>query len=315
MDTLTIADTTFYKDVMEGLSKEKKTLSSKYFYDEIGDGISQEIMAMPSYYLTNSEQEILENQSEEILKLIPDTGFSVLELGAGDGQKTKHFLKASTLNKAVTYRPVDISANVLEINKENVSSFVPDLKIRPICDDYFRALSLPDTLLDRRLVLFMGSNIGNYTKKEAVDFLIRVTSEMLSGDYLLIGIDLKKDPSVILDAYDDPEGITARFNMNLLRRINKELEANFDTTKFKHYASYNPANGECASFVISLENQEVRIGDKEFSFTKGEEIHMEISMKYSLQEIRELAVSIGLQICETFQDEKGFYSLSLMKKA
>lgn len=213
-------NTTFYKDIIEGLSKPQKTLSSKYFYDDAGDKIFQEIMQMEEYYLPKCELEILNQQTEKIVNSVGFDSFDIVGLGAGDGSKTKHFLKRITdLNKKVVYYPLDISADVLETNKKNITKHIPSIEMYPIAGDYFETL---DRLVhdNPKIILFLGSTIGNYDNENAELFMKKIYDMMDERDILMVSFDLKKNPHKILAAYNDANGITKRFNLNLLKRIN-----------------------------------------------------------------------------------------------
>lgn len=303
----------FLKDTLSSLSSTPKTLSSRYFYDAIGDGIFQEIMQMKEYYLPACELEIIKNKTKDIAEEIESEEIDVIELGAGDGTKTVYFLKAlMDVGKEITYIPLDISDNVLKINKEHISSQLPGLKIEPIAGDYFETMKALKERNNPKLVLFMGSNIGNFKDEKAVDFLKLVKSYMTAGDALLVGADLKKNPKTILAAYNDQAGITKRFNLNLLTRMNRELGANFVVKNFDHYAFYDPASGTTYSYIVSLEKQDVNIADKTFHFEKNECIHTEVSQKYGIADLEKLSSDVGFKKFTPFLDNKGWFCLGLM---
>lgn len=298
--------------MLTGLSSEPKTLSSKYFYDDEGDKIFQEIMEMEEYYLPQCELEIIDNSTVSIAKQIPSTEIDIIELGAGDGVKTVHFLKELMIaGKKVKYVPLDISASVLETNKFNILQELPELNIEPIAGDYFETMTQLESRNTPKLVLFLGSNIGNFKGQRGVDFLHHVREHMVKGDQLLIGADLKKNPKTILAAYNDKNGITARFNLNLLKRMNRELNANFDLNQFEHYPYYNPVSGTCYSYLVSLQEQNVSIGEESIRFEKNECIHTEVSQKYDLSDLEELTSLSGFTSFIPFQDKKEWYCLGL----
>lgn len=307
----------FAQDVIEGLTATPKKLPSKYFYDEKGDRLFQQIMNLDEYYLTKSEYEILDTYKSQLLSLFSDQTdqFNVVEFGAGDGYKTKvllkHFLQAQANFK---YVPIDISGNVLKILESSLKEEMPTLEVKYIEDHYFKALKKLEKNGTRNVVLFLGSNIGNFTGDQAYEFLNGLYEGLHEGDLLLIGFDLKKDPSVILKAYDDSEGITRAFNFNLLDRINKELDADFDLSKFKHFPSYNPQSGTTESFLISKERQSVQIGDHKIDFLPWESIHMEISQKYSMPDVASMALRSGFTIAQNFYDEKSYFVNSVWRK-
>ncbi|MGR3810632.1 L-histidine N(alpha)-methyltransferase [Jiulongibacter sp. NS-SX5] len=307
-------DNPFLEDMLAGLQRQPKTLSSKYFYDKEGDKIFQEIMNMESYYLPSCELEIIEQKTEDIAKQIGSTELDVIELGAGDGVKTVKLIQGLlAAGKKVNYVPLDISPDVLETNKSNILKQLPQLSIEPIAGDYFKTMQKLSGRTKPKLILFLGSNIGNFKGQSGVDFLTLVKKHTTAEDYLLLGADLKKDPEIILKAYNDPEGITARFNLNLLHRMNKELNANFDLANFKHYPYYNPISGTCYSYLISLKDQKVEIADSTIFFQKNEPLHTEVSQKYSLQDLEELILAAGFNGIESFLDTKEWFSLSLIR--
>jgi L-histidine N-alpha-methyltransferase len=305
----------FLKDVIQGLQKSQKSLPSKYFYDEEGSRIFQKIMALEEYYLPECEVEILRESSADILKELPFSDLDIIELGAGDGSKTVIMLEEAKLKfNKLTYLPMDISPEILEVNKELVQKQIPDLKVEPVAGDYLHTLDLLKERTNPRLVLFMGSNIGNFPNGKALEFIQFVNDFLRPGDFFLMGVDLKKNPHVIRAAYNDREGVTKQFNLNLLNRINRELNADFNIEAFEHYGVYNPLTGSALSFLVSLEEQKVKIGEMEISFNKYETIHTEISQKYSLKELDKIASQTGFSWDRHFTDRRGYFSLSLMRK-
>ncbi len=307
----------FAKDVDTGLSAEPKYLSSRYFYDAKGDELFEQIMEMPEYYLTKCEYEIFQQQKEQILEAIdPGSKFNLVELGAGNGYKTKlllkHFVKQE-INFA--YYPVDISGNVLDTLKKNLTIEIPALKVNTLHHEYFAALEHLNKLNDSpKVILFLGSNIGNFTPERANSFFRRLREVMKQGDLLLMGIDLKKDPRTILKAYNDDAGITRAFNLNLLERINRELGGNFVVDNFDHYPNYDPFTGEARSYIMSTVEHEVHISalDKTFHFDHSEPIHTEVSRKYSLKDINELAQRTGFVVRQYFTDSREYFVDVLM---
>ncbi|HAD96082.1 MAG TPA: L-histidine N(alpha)-methyltransferase [Cryomorphaceae bacterium] len=309
----------FATDVDQGLSSNPKTLPSRYFYDARGDKLFQDIMRMPEYYLTDCEYEILNLQKNDILQAVQkDRKFNLVELGAGDGYKTKlllqHFLEQGV---DFEYFPVDISHDVLLELENSLKKQFPTLKVTPLNYEYFEALErLNDLDHSPKVILFLGSNIGNFSPERAHSFFAKLNHTMQAGDALLSGIDLKKDPRTILMAYNDPTGITKAFNMNLLHRMNRELGANFVVENFDHYPTYDPFTGEARSYLMSTVDQEVYIAtlDKTFSFAHSEPVHTEISRKYSLNEINELASQAGFNVQKHFTDSKGYFVDTLWRK-
>ncbi|EMR03346.1 L-histidine N(alpha)-methyltransferase [Cesiribacter andamanensis] len=310
----------FAWDVRQGLSASPKQLSSKYFYDKQGDALFQAIMHMPEYYLTRSEYEILDMHKERLLQLFcNDSGrFNLIEFGAGDGLKTKLLLRHFT-GAGIDFRyiPIDISQNVLETLTADLRQSIPGLQVEGICDDYFRALHQLGQTSDRRnVVLFMGSNIGNFSEPQALDFLSRLSSELNPHDLILIGFDLKKDPGQILAAYNDRAGITRAFNLNLLQRINGELGGEFDLDQWEHYPLYDPISGEARSYLMSRRAQQVYIEalDETYQFAAWEPIHVEISRKYDLAAIGHYASNTNFRLVEHFFDCRHYFVDSLWEK-
>lgn len=311
----------FASDVLAGLSAAPKHLSSKYFYDDEGSRLFQEIMKLPEYYLTRSELEIFQTQYDEIFRSFVNgsDALDLIELGAGDGSKTavlvSHFLDRGA---DITYSPIDISQEALDVLSKKFTREFPKLKMETRKGDYFKILeSLKNGGGRRKVLLFLGSNIGNFTREQSVDFFRSLRSVMNDDDLLFVGFDLQKDPHVIVRAYDDSAGVTAEFNLNLLRRINRELGADFDLNKWSHYAIYRPVECAARSFLISREKQSVFINalNRSFEFEQWEAVFMEISQKYSLRLIEELALESGFEIKRNFFDSKNYYCDSLWKIA
>lgn len=306
----------FHKDVREGLLGSPKSLKSKYFYDQKGDELFQQIMTLPEYYLTDSELEILESKKEKILDMIPSgESFQFIDLGAGDAFKTKELLKFFMDEKVTfTYVPVDISESAIRKVTGELRAEIPGIDIQGINKDYLKAL---DSLsINRKIILFLGASIGNFSSKETLRFLKEISSGMDDEDLFIIGFDLRKDPDIILAAYNDNRGVTKKFNLNLLSRINRELGANFDVNAFEHSPHYDPESGEAKSALVSKKDQIVKIRALEITveLEAGERIHTEISRKYSLKEIEELAEASGFQIVEHLLDSRTYFTDSVWKK-
>lgn len=306
----------FEKDIDQGLSAKPKYLPSKYFYDKKGDLIFQKIMNMEEYYLTDCEYEIFQTHKAEILHTIDHSKpFRLVEFGAGDGYKTKvllkHFLEEGA---SFTYSPIDISENVIDILRTDLEKKLPDLKVEGIVDDYFSALKkLSGNESTRKVILFLGSNIGNFKHEKAIEFLKELYNSLNPDDILITGFDLKKDPEVVLAAYNDKKGITESFNLNLLDRINKELGGNVQKDHFKHYPIYNPETGKTKSFLISKKKQEIKLNknNKSYLFEKWEPVFMEVSQKYDLDMIHDLANRSGFDIHHHLYDTKRYYLVSI----
>lgn len=301
----------FREDVLEGLKNSPKRLSSKYFYDETGDRLFQEIMAMPEYYLTQCELDIFQNKTADLARLIiPENApFDLIELGAGDAMKST-FLLQHLVEKGTdfTYMPIDISGHILTELNEKLNQKLPALEIVSLEGEYFEMLQKAASLSSRRkVILFLGSNIGNMKIEEANQFCFDLNRNLTPGDRVLIGFDLKKNPHTILNAYNDSTGITAAFNLNLLTRINTELDGNFNLDLFQHYQTYDPISGACRSFLVSLKNQTVTIGSDLISFEENELIDMEISQKFSAENIEELREKSGFKKAGEIKDSKKWF--------
>lgn len=315
---LTVYRNQFLQDVIEGLTGSPKRLDAKYFYDANGDKLFQQIMQCPEYYPTRCEMEILKQQRAAITNtinaLLP--AYDVIELGAGDATKSVYLLqemiKAGT---DFTYYPVDISGSIISELENKLPQTLPGLQVKGLHGEYMRMLNQASALSDKnKLVLFMGANIGNFDPRQALNFCRQLRRQLKEGDLLMIGFDLKKHPAVILDAYNDSQGITRAFNLNLLHRINRELDADFRLRLFDHYASYDPATGACKSYLVSLANQKVRIGNTvTVEFERDECIYMEISQKYTPKEIQQLAFNAGFTPVADFRDTKNWFADCLWK--
>lgn len=304
---------TFRKEVFDGLTDFPKHLSSKYFYDHNGDQLFQDIMAMPEYYLTGCELEIITAYTQAIGELFRDkeNGLDLIELGAGDGKKTKVLLKYMTDEKFnFIYKPIDISQNALKSLRLSLADEIPSLQVDAEVGEYFEVLDRLKSFDKRKkVIMLLGSNLGNLEHPEALTFLTKLGKTLLDEDLLFIGLDQKKDPEVILNAYNDPTGITAAFNKNILVRINRELGGNFDVGKFRHWEAYNPETGTAKSFLVATEAMEVHIKelDRTIHFDAWETIHTEISQKYDEKTVEWLAEEAGLEIVESFTDKRGYY--------
>lgn len=307
-----IEEQKFLEEVLTGLQVAEKSLPSKYFYDKTGDALFQRIMELPEYYPTRCETEILKTQAPTISDLMQQdsNGFDLIELGAGDATKSKLLLR-DFLERGLqfAYMPVDISANVIATLQDSLPKEFSGLKIRGLQGDYFEMLSTVGRQSKRRkLVLFLGGNIGNYTEEEAVGFLKHLQEQLAPGDLLLTGFDLKKHPLTILNAYNDKAGITSAFNMNLLHRMNRELSADFIIENFEHFPTYDPQTGACKSFLISLKQQTVTIGGRhQIEFEANEPVFTEISQKYAKAQITNMAGKTGFkEVCQ-LTDAKGWF--------
>jgi dimethylhistidine N-methyltransferase len=302
----------FFQNVWKGLNASPKYLESKYFYDATGDKIFEEIMECPEYYLTSCEKEIFQLQTAELtdkfLSSLKD--FDLVELGAGSAMKTSFLLKHMVQREIdFTYYPIDISAHVIAGLSKTLPLKIPGLKVHGLNGDYFDMLDELKQISDRnKVVLFLGSSIGNITLEETESFCKQLRSHLLPGDMVLIGFDLKKDASIVLPAYNDKAGITKRFNLNLLQRINKELDADFDTTAFEHSPIYDEITGACKSYLVSSKKQSVRIGEVgRIQFDKDEPVYMEISQKYTVSQTDTFAKNSAFKPVHHFFDTKKWF--------
>jgi dimethylhistidine N-methyltransferase len=320
IDETTVLINQLKKEVDEGLSNVEKSLPSKYFYDKTGDALFIKIMHLPEYYVTRSEHEIFKTQSEtiiEALQLKPDTYFDLIELGAGDGLKTKELLRELDQgNYRLDYMPVDISQNALDNLEVDLNNELPRLSINKKQGDYFEVLESLKENQHPKVILFLGSNIGNMSDEIATDFISKLSDNLQKGDKLFLGVDLIKPSSIVLPAYGDSQGITADFNLNLLDRINKELEANFDLEFFEHQPEYKESEGIAKSYLVSTKAQQVYIAqlDKTFFFNEGEKILMEISRKYNDTILNSILSKTDFVIKDKITDSKGYFANYILER-
>jgi len=309
----------FADDVRAGLSASPKCLQPKYFYDDLGSKLFEAICYLPEYYLTRAEREILARYADEIIQTIAGRA-RLIELGSGSAEKTRYLIDALLARQGeLLYIPVDISSVSLEASGPELLKVYPCLRIDAYCGDYFAALRALATAGpgnesgDRTIALFLGSNIGNFDPQESRTFLRAVRRVLRPQDALLIGADLKKSADVLVPAYDDGLGVTAAFNLNLLTRINRELDGDFDIKKFAHRARYNDAQGRMEMHLLSCARQTVRLRaiDLDISFEEGETIHTENSYKFDLEQLRELARDTGFALEQTWSDGAHRFSFNL----
>jgi dimethylhistidine N-methyltransferase len=306
---------TFALDVLMGLSSEKKFLSSKYFYDKNGSELFAKITDEQDYYPTDCEFDIFKTHKTEIAHFLKGDSFNLIELGAGDGRKTKILLEEFINQKLdFEYVPVDISESAVANLSENLAKDFPDLVTNGLVGEYMSSLEwLKNNSNRKNVILFLGSNIGNFSMTQSMVFLRTVWANLNHKDVMLIGFDLKKDIDVLLRAYNDSAGVTAAFNLNLLNRINRELGGNFNLNKFQHFGTFHPGHGAMESYLVSLADQRVYIKEleKEFSFKAFEAVHTEYSYKYLQKDIEFLAKETGFNIRFNFNDSKKYYIDSL----
>lgn len=302
----------FENHVREGLTTFPKFLSSKYIYDEKGDALFQQIMGLPEYYLTNAEYNIIETHKTELAQLFKnEQGFDLIELGAGDGKKTKVLLEELVAQKRTfTYIPIDISQNAIDKLAASLLKKWPAMDIQGEQGTYFQVLERLAQYNKRpKLVMVLGSNIGNFKHRDAIDFLRKLGDCMAAQDLLFMGFDQKKDPIRIQNAYADSQGVTQEFNRNLLHRINTEMHANFPVNDFEHWEAYDPETGTAKSYVFATRPCEVHIKklDLTIHFKKWETIHTEISQKYDDDVVTWLAGEAALKINHIFEDDQQLY--------
>ena len=302
----------------QGLSQTPKTLSSKYFYDAAGSQLFQQIMTLPEYYPTRTELAIFTEQGTVIAQALragagASQPLAVVELGAGDGLKTKLLLRALLAQSAapLTYVPVDISPSALAELVATLHRELPTLPTAPLAAEYNAALATLAARPEAKAVLFVGSNIGNFEPAEQRAFLQALAAPLGPADRLLVGFDLRKDPRRVRAAYDDAQSVTAEFNLNLLRRFNAELGADFELEHWQHFPDYDPSTGAMRSWLVSRRAQTVRVAalpGQAFDFAAWEAIHTENSFKFTLPQIAELAAGAGLRVVEVFQDAAGDFA-------
>ncbi len=304
----------FLKDVDDGLSQSEKRLPSKYFYNKKGDELFIKIMDMPEYYLTRSEMEIFSEQTQALIEsfqLNKSDYFELIELGAGDGTKTQKLLQGLTdQGHDYDYMPIDISKHVLNQLEQSLKQVLPTVSVTPRQGDYFDILESLKHRQHPKVILFLGSNIGNMPDDIASDFLYRLGENLHKNDKVLIGADLIKPANIIMPAYNDSNGITREFNINLLRRINHELGANFNIEGFEHAPEYDEDDGIATSYLKSKYNQDVSINaiGKTYQFTAGEKIQTEISRKYNDAILENILSKTDFRITNKFTDNKGYFS-------
>jgi dimethylhistidine N-methyltransferase len=298
----------FKEEVFSGLSAQPKVLEPKFFYDEEGSRLFEQICEVPEYYPTRTEMAILESNAREMRNAIGDNPL-LIEFGSGNSQKIRLLLDQL---KPAGYIAIEISREQLLLACDELSAIYPRLSITAICADYCQQILLPQ--LDsgsnaRRTAFFPGSTIGNFAPAAAIRFLTNVRQTVGPSGGLLIGVDMKKDRKLLNAAYNDEAGVTAAFNVNLLRRMNSELGADFDLESFNHHAFYNDALGRIEMHLVSQCKQQVRIGDKVFRFAKGESIHTENSYKYTIDEFRSMAAQAGFGLGKTWVDKDSLFSV------
>jgi L-histidine N-alpha-methyltransferase len=310
------ASTPIAVEVFTGLTGEPKTLSPWLFYDEAGSRLFEEITELPEYYVTRTERRILAEHADEIISAAAGgRDLSMIELGAGTATKTGLLLNAAVrLQGGVTYYPIDVSQTALDEARSRLEAELPEVTVEPIVADYTEGMRQNSTVQSgRRLVLYIGSSIGNFSPEDAVEVLRGVRSQLSPGDCLLLGTDMVKDAQTLHAAYDDAAGVTARFNMNVLTRINRELEGNFDLRLFRHQARWNARESRVEMHLESLLPQKVAIRalDLEVRFLPDETIHTENSYKFTDESVLELLTRAGFRLRQQWSDAGKWFTVYL----
>ena len=296
-------------EVITGLSLPQKTLPAKLLYDKKGSEIFEEICRLPSYYPTQTEMKILKENAAEMVKLIGEDSL-IIEPGSGAAEKVRILM--AEMKGQIRYVPIEISREILLRTSRELIEEYDGIQIFPVCGDFTKDLSLPvsvDQQRGKKVIFFPGSTIGNLDPEEARDFLKNASMLIGKGGGVLIGVDLKKDPKILRLAYNDPEGVTAAFNLNLLERLNREVDAAFVTRNFRHEARYNQEKGRIEMHLESLLPQLVRVNQTVFRFLEGETIHTENSYKYTVPEFSELGRRAGITLKKQWQDADSLFSV------
>jgi len=304
----------FLSSLVEGLSAPRKSLPCKFFYDKRGSALFDQICELPEYYVTRTENALLRDVSAEIAELA-GPGVHLIEFGSGSSRKIRTLL--DSLARPAAYTAIDISRQHLLESTQAVAADYPSVAVSAVCADYTRPLGLPGleaALENRPLVFFPGSSIGNFSRPDARDFLANIATMLRpTGGDLLIGIDLKKDVAILEAAYNDAAGVTAAFNLNLLARANSELGADFELAAFRHQAIYNTEEGRIEMYLFSTRAQQVTVGEHVFQFADGEAIHTENSYKYTVEEVRALAISAGFQRSASWVDPDRLFGIHYLR--
>ena len=298
------------RDVREGLRKTPKQLSPKYFYDERGSELFEQITHLPEYYLTRAERRLLEHRITEIVRDVRPC--SLVELGAGSATKTRIILDEMRSNgSAECYVPVDVSKDFLEATAVQLRADYPDVDIKPVVSDITEPFTLPP-LASPTLVAFLGSTIGNFPRDPAIRLLSHIAGEMSPTDRFLLGADLIKDAAIINHAYNDSRGVTAAFNLNILERLNRELNADFPIADYEHHAFYSSENHRVEMHLIATKAHRVTIPEiGEISLAKGESIRTELSYKYDKPMLEDILTASGLRLEKWMPADDGSFALAL----
>jgi dimethylhistidine N-methyltransferase len=298
-------------DILAGLTAPQKRISPKYLYDQRGSELFDQICELPEYYPTRTELALMQEHMPEIASLVGPRA-AVIEFGAGSNQKVRLLL--DHLDEPAAYVPVDISPDYLLEQAQELAEDYPNVHVQPVFADFTKPFALPEHPVEpeRNLVFVPGSTIGNFTRRRALELLDVMVAEAKSGGALLIGVDLKKDPDVLHAAYNDSQGVTAAFNLNLLARLNRELGANFNVDSFVHEAVYDDAESRIEMRLVSLRQQRVRVAGVDIDFDRGEYIITEYSHKYSLAEFQAMAARAGFEPRQVWVDSAKLFSVHYM---
>ena len=301
----------FLQDVLNGLSEPQKTLPSKWLYDEEGSRLFEAITELPEYYPTRTELQILQQAAPGLAEEI-SPGAALVEFGNGSSLKTRMVLDAAP--QIAVYVPIDISPEALQASAAELRSLYPSLVVAPLAGDFTQAIELPPEAAGRpRTGFFPGSTIGNFAPAEAVEFLKSARRLLMPGAYMLVGVDLVKDPAILVAAYDDAQGVTAAFDLNVLARANRELRADFDLEGFRHEARWNAAESRIEMHLVSLRPQLASVDGARFAFAPGESIHTENSHKYTLERFAALAARAGWRQDRAWTDPDRLFAVVLLK--
>ena len=298
-------------EVLDGLTQAEKSISPKYFYDEHGSQLFDEITSLPEYYLTGTETSIMLDNIAEMVNLVGKQA-SLIEFGSGSSLKTRILLKH--LDELAAYVPVDISAEYLLESAQQIGSEFPDTEVLPVVADFTQAFDLPtpEVMPLRNIVYFPGSTIGNFPHDAALGLLKVMRHEAKENGALLIGVDLQKDPAIIERAYNDSAGVTAAFNVNILRHLNRDYGANFDLDSFSHDARYDPVEGRIVIHLVSAKDQAVCVGDTRIDIAEGEVILTEYSHKYTLDGFADMASKAGFRVEKVWTDSERLFSVQYL---
>jgi len=300
-------------EILSGLSATQKRISPKYFYDERGSQLFDEITQLPEYYLTNTELGIMRDNIDEIVALVGKQA-SLIEFGSGSSLKTRILLEH--LSELAAYVPVDISDEHLHASANEIRDEFPHIDVLPVVADFTQQFQLPSPMVMpvRNVVYFPGSTIGNFEHDMAMELLHVMHHEAGKNGALLIGVDLQKDPQIIEDAYNDSAGVTAQFNLNMLRHLNRAYDADFDLDEFCHSANYDPDEGRVVIELVSQSDQTFAVGDEAFNIADGEAILTEYSHKYTLDGFREMAEAAGFNVAKVWLDAERLFSVQFLNR-